>query len=129
MTRGANLLSICSQSVVLDLLAEAMAGKLDGSKGFLIDGYPREVAQGQEFEKTIKPCSKILYFELSDEVMTQRLLNRGKTSGRVDDNEETIKKRLNTFHQHSKPVVEAYKDKTVIVRAIEALNRLTYSFS
>jgi len=103
------------QSVVLDLLAEAMASKLSGSKGFLIDGYPREVAQGQEFEKMIAPCRKILYFELSDEVMTQRLLNRGKTSGRVDDNEETIKKRLNTFHQHSKPVIEAYKEKAVIV--------------
>ena len=44
------------------------------------------------------------------------MLNRGKTSGRVDDNEETIKKRLNTFHQHSKPVIEHYKEKTVIVR-------------
>ncbi len=89
--------------------------KLEGSKGFLIDGYPREVAQGEQFEKDICPCSKILYFELSDKTMTERLINRGKTSGRVDDNEETIKKRLNTFHQHSKPVVEAYKDKCVIV--------------
>merc|ERR1711902_13095 len=43
--------------VVLDLLAEAMLSKLAGSKGFLIDGYPREVAQGQEFEKEILPCT------------------------------------------------------------------------
>ncbi len=48
--------------------------------------------------------------------MTERLLNRGKTSGRVDDNVETIKKRLDTFHQHSKPVIQEYKDKTCIVR-------------
>merc|ERR1711926_66385 len=53
--------------VVLDLLAEAMLAKLDGSKGYLIDGYPREVSQGEEFEKEICPCSKILYFEVSDE--------------------------------------------------------------
>ena len=90
-------------------------GKLSGSKGFLIDGYPREVAQGQEFEKAIAPCTKIIYFEVSDETMTSRLLNRGKTSGRADDNEETIKKRLDTFHQHSKPVVQAYNDKCVQV--------------
>merc|ERR1712158_60059 len=82
--------------VVLDLLSEAMLSKLGGSKGFLIDGYPREVAQGQEFEKEICPCTKILYFEVKDETMTERLLNRGKTSGRVDDNVETIKKRRST---------------------------------
>merc|ERR1712044_7520 len=58
--------------VVLDLLAEAMLSKLSGSKGFLIDGYPREVAQGQEFEKEIAPCSQILYFDVSDETMTAR---------------------------------------------------------
>merc|ERR1711909_107035 len=45
--------------VVLDLLAEAMLAALSGSKGFLIDGYPREIAQGEEFEKEICPCSKI----------------------------------------------------------------------
>merc|ERR1711993_135086 len=103
--------------VVLDLLAEAMLSKLSGSKGFLIDGYPREVSQGEEFEKEICPCSKILYFEVSDETMTERLLNRGKTSGRVDDNVETIKKRLDTFHKHSKPVIEAYSEKAAIIPA------------
>jgi adenylate kinase family enzyme len=40
--------------------------------------------------------------------MTERLLNRGKSSGRVDDNVETIKKRLATFHEHTTPVVEFY---------------------
>jgi len=103
--------------VVLDLLAEAMIAKLAGSKGYLIDGYPREVAQGQEFEKEILPCSQILYFDVSDETMTARLLNRGKTSGRADDNEETIKKRLDTFHKHSKPVVEAYAAKCKTIPA------------
>ena len=49
---------------MLDLLAEAMLKKVSGSKGFLIDGYPREVAQGQEFEKEIAPCAWILYFEV-----------------------------------------------------------------
>ncbi len=81
----------------------------------MIDGYPREVAQGEEFEKEICPCTKILYFEVSDATMTERLINRGKSSGRVDDNEETIKKRLDTFHKHSKPVIEAYKSKACIV--------------
>lgn len=40
--------------------------------------------------------------------MKKRLLHRGLSSGRVDDNEETIKNRLNTFHEHTKPVIEHY---------------------
>lgn len=75
----------------------------------------KNLLQGQEFEKEIAPCTKIIYFEVSDATMTERLINRGKSSGRVDDNVETIKKRLNTFHQHSKPVIEAYSSKCVIV--------------
>jgi adenylate kinase family enzyme len=46
--------------------------------------------------------------EASDETMKKRLLFRGQSSGRVDDNEETIKQRLATFHQQTKPVVEHY---------------------
>merc|ERR1712080_451347 len=81
-------------ATVLDLLAGAMIKRLGGSKGFLIDGYPREVAQGEEFEKAIAPCKHILYFEVSDDCMTGRLLKRAEASGRADDNVETIKKRL-----------------------------------
>ncbi|XP_050730228.1 adenylate kinase isoenzyme 1-like [Eriocheir sinensis] len=104
--------------VVLDLLAEAMLKRVSTSKGFLIDGYPREQAQGVQFEKSILPCTKVLYFEVPDEVMVERLLNRAKTSGRVDDNEETIKKRLATFHKHSEPVIDYYKDKCSTIVAL-----------
>jgi len=103
--------------VVLDLLAEAMLKEVAKSKGFLIDGYPREIAQGTQFENSILPCTKVLYFQVPDEVMIQRLLKRAETSGRVDDNEETIKKRLATFHKHSEPVVEHYKDKCTTILA------------
>merc|ERR1712242_532962 len=121
--RGKELLAIMEKGdlvplqVVLDLLAEAMIKKLPSSKGFLIDGYPREVSQGQEFEKDIGECAQILYFEVSDETMTKRLLKRAETSGRADDNEETIKKRLVTFHQHSEPVIKHYASKCSVIPA------------
>lgn len=52
--------------------------------------------------------------------MTKRLLGRGQTSGRVDDNEETIKKRLKTFHDVTKPVIDHYskKGKVKLVRRL-----------
>ncbi|KAK7870587.1 hypothetical protein R5R35_009094 [Gryllus longicercus] len=99
-------------TVVLDLLKEAMLANLSSSKGFLIDGYPREEAQGVAFEEQIKPCTVVLYFEVSPATMTQRLLGRALTSGRVDDNEETIKKRLDTFAKHSQPVIQHFSAKT-----------------
>lgn len=49
--------------------------------------------------------------------MIQRLLKRGETSGRIDDNEQTIKQRLNTFHQNNNPILNHFKDK---VERIEA---------
>merc|ERR1719234_1049969 len=94
--------------MVLGILNDEMLKYVETSKGFLIDGYPREVQQGIAFEKAIGPCKGVVYFELSDYVMTQRLINRGKTSGRVDDNVETIRKRLDTFHSATKPVCDYY---------------------
>nr|KAF6482969.1 adenylate kinase 1 [Rousettus aegyptiacus] len=73
---------------VLDMLRDAMVAKVDISKGFLIDGYPREVRQGEEFEQRIGPPTLLLYVDAGPETMTKRLLKRGETSGRVDDNEE-----------------------------------------
>ena len=59
-----------------------------------------------------------MYFECSNEVMVERLLNRAKTSGRVDDNEETIKKRLKTFENQTLPVLEVFNDRVIKVDTI-----------
>jgi len=96
---------------VLKLINDAMIAKSLTSNGYLIDGYPREVEQGKKFESLIAPCRAVLYFEVSDEEMTKRLLSRGLTSGRVDDNEETIKSRLVTFHQATAPVTNYYDER------------------
>ncbi|KAL1123829.1 hypothetical protein AAG570_001600, partial [Ranatra chinensis] len=110
---------LVSSNVVLGLLAETMLRELPTSKGFLIDGYPRELNQGQKFELDIGSCSLVLYFEAKDETLVARLLHRALSSGRQDDNEETIKKRLHTFHSNNDPIIKAYATKTKIVSLIE----------
>ena len=126
---------LVTNELVLDLLASAIQKHQATATGFLIDGYPREVMQHNltptlvnfsnfiflhllnqvnqaiEFEAKVAPASVILYFHCSDKEMTDRLLNRGKTSGRADDNEATIKKRLDTFHAHTQPILDHYKPK------------------
>lgn len=104
---------------VLEMLRDAMIAKADVSKGFLIDGYPREVKQGEEFEKKIAPPTLLLYIDAGKETMVQRLLERGKTSGRADDNEETITKRLETYYKATEPVINFYQHRK-IVRKINA---------
>ena len=54
-------------------------------------------------------CTAVLTFECTVEVMTERLLERGKTSGREDDNLETIRKRLHTFQHQTQPVIDHYQ--------------------
>lgn len=61
--------------------------------------------------KKIAPCNLVLYVEVSDDTMKERLMKRGLSSGRVDDNEETIKKRLETFHAVTQPVIDYYDEK------------------
>uniref|UniRef100_UPI00358E81D6 adenylate kinase isoenzyme 1-like n=1 Tax=Myxine glutinosa TaxID=7769 RepID=UPI00358E81D6 len=104
---------------VLDMLKDAMVAHSDKAKGFLIDGYPREVRQGEEFEKKIGPPTLLLYIDAAEETMIKRLLKRGETSGRSDDNEETIRNRLGTYYSATKPVIGFY-EKRGIVRKINS---------
>lgn len=115
-------------STVLDLIQCNMIAHADHSKGFLIDGYPREVQQGIEFENTIAPCTFVLWIDASQETMVQRLLKRAETSGRADDNEETIRKRLKTFVESTEPVIDYY-EKQNKVRRINSQNSVDVVFA
>ena len=58
----------------------------------------------------------MLWLDVSQETMVKRLLKRGETSGRVDDNEETIRKRLETFVKATEPVIHYYKAQSKVAR-------------
>jgi len=80
---------------------------------FLVDGFPRNWGNYECWQEQM-PSEKVdtrfvLFFDCPEDTMVQRCLSRGKTSGRTDDNEESIRKRLVTFHKESLPVVEHYE--------------------
>ena len=58
----------------------------------------------------------VLWLDVSQETMVQRLLKRGETSGRVDDNEETIRKRLQTFVEATEPVIQHFQSQNKVVQ-------------
>ncbi|CAC5417371.1 adk [Mytilus coruscus] len=113
---------------VLMLLRDNIIARAATSRGFLIDGYPREMEQGVRFEDEVRESDFLLYFDVSDETMTSRLLGRAQTSGRVDDNEETIKKRLKTFRDNNNAVIEYYSKENKVER-ISAENSVDEVFA
>lgn len=72
--------------------------------------------QAIRFEEAVCPSKFTLFFDCPEEVMQERLLNRGKTSGRADDNAESIKKRFKTFVETSMPVVDYFEKEGKLVK-------------
>lgn len=111
---------IVPQEITIELLQQAMHKSIQSGKTtrFLIDGFPRKMDQAITFEEDIAASQLVLFFSCPEEVMLQRLLKRGETSGRSDDQLDSIKKRFQTFKNVSMPVVEYFDsvNKVVMVR-------------
>ncbi|VDM99479.1 unnamed protein product, partial [Onchocerca ochengi] len=103
--------------VVLDLLKEAMSrATINGSRGFLIDGYPREIIQGEQFEHEVRSPDLVIYFEADQKMLYDRCINRQKTRRRLDDSSDIIRKRLKTYETASTSVVDYYAQKGKLIK-------------
>jgi adenylate kinase len=85
----------------------------DALAGFILDGFPRNLAQAHALDATLavigRSLDAVLFFDLSDELATERLLGRSQDEGRPDDAPEVIARRLALYHEHTEPVVEHYR--------------------
>ena len=106
--------------VTVALLENAMRDTLSAAqtnKGrFLIDGFPRKMDQAVKFEEVVCPAKMVLFYECPEAEMERRLLKRGETSGRADDNAESIRKRFRTFVETSMPVVEYFEKQGKVLK-------------
>ena len=100
-------------SLMDDILAH-VSDSLCPCDGVIFDGFPRTIPQAENLEALLQKrntqVSVMIDLEGPDELLVERLLNRGKTSGRDDDNEETIKKRLEVYYRQTAPLIEWYKN-------------------
>ena len=100
--------------VTTDMLTEEVKKPTD-SAGFIFDGYPRTAAQTQALETVVKDVLNdeidlCLALVVEDEILVERLLKRGETSGRTDDsNEEIIRTRIKEYYAKTAEVAELYK--------------------
>jgi len=109
---------IVPMEVTVALIENAIRDELNKKAGkrFLIDGFPRQMDQGLKFEEDVCPSKMVLFFDTTEEVMLKRLLKRAETSGREDDNMESIRKRFRTFVETSMPVVDYYEKQGKVVK-------------
>ncbi|KYG50480.1 hypothetical protein M433DRAFT_57118 [Acidomyces richmondensis BFW] len=109
---------IVPMEVTIRLLENAMKDTIasGGKRSFLIDGFPRKMDQALAFEKQVVKSRFTLFFECPEETLRERLMERGRTSGRSDDNAESIAKRFRVFVETSMPVVEMFEREGRVVR-------------
>ena len=99
--------------LMIDILASVFDSFKD-SKGVIFDGFPRTIAQAEALKKMLaergQDASVMVDLDVPEEELMVRLIKRGKDSGRADDNEETIKKRLHVYHSQTAPLIDWYKN-------------------
>jgi adenylate kinase len=91
----------------------------DAAQGFLLDGYPRTVAQVEELDGMINftghQLDAVLCLVVDKDEVVKRLLQRAQTEGRADDTEDVIRRRQEVYLEQTAPLVEVYKERGVLV--------------
>jgi adenylate kinase len=98
--------------VTIALIRERLA-RPEADGGFVLDGFPRNLAQAEALDQMLgeigRSLDAILFFDLPDDVARQRLLGRAAEENRPDDTPEVIAERLRTYHEQTEPIVEHYR--------------------
>lgn len=100
-----------------DLMVSILASVYDSfgreHKGVIFDGFPRTIPQAEALKQMLEErgdkVAAMIELDVPEEELMKRLILRGQQSGRADDNEETIKKRLVVYHSQTQPLIEWYK--------------------
>ena len=105
---------LVSDEIVAQIIEKKLSENMD-SAGFLFDGYPRTVRQAEILDEMMEKfgmsLSGVLSLEVPEELLIERMLERGKVSGRTDDNLESIKHRFEEYYEKTHPVTDFYLEK------------------
>ncbi len=99
-------------AITIPLIRERL-GEADAARGFILDGYPRNEPQATALDEMLAAIGRrldaVLFFDLPDELATERMLARAAEENRPDDTPEVIARRLATYHAETEPIVEHYR--------------------
>lgn len=98
--------------LMIEILDDVLDKQASGKKGVVFDGFPRTVPQAEALKKLLEKRGTDLHavigLEVPEEELVQRMLARGKETGRADDNIDTIKNRLDVYHKQTLPLKDYY---------------------
>ncbi len=104
-------------SLIVDMMEKFISTLVD-TEGIIFDGFPRTIPQAEAMETMLAhhgwKVDIVLNLQVPEEMLIERLLNRGKVSGRSDDNIETIRKRLEVYANETAPLVDFFTRKNVL---------------
>jgi adenylate kinase len=103
---------LVGDDVVVELVEDAL-GKPEYANGYVLDGFPRTVAQAEALDQILagrgQKVDAFITLDVADEILIDRILNRGE--GRADDTEDKIRIRLDVYKNETAPVMNYYRDK------------------
>ena len=109
MARG----ELVSDEILLGMLEDRFS-RQDVAKGFILDGYPRNLAQAAALDALLErigqPMDAAVQLEVDNELLIDRLAGRAQAEGRADDNPESVRKRLQVYDEQTAPVIGYYRD-------------------
>jgi adenylate kinase len=97
--------------VTIAMIEDRLA-RPDAQNGFVLDGFPRNLAQAEALDAMLeeidRPLSAVVLLELTDDIARERLAKRAAIEGRADDQPDAIERRLRDYHEQTEPVVDHY---------------------
>ena len=104
---------------VTNLMVRNRIDEPDAAPGFLLDGYPRTLAQVEELDGMIKftghELDAVVVLTVDGEELVQRLLQRAETDGRTDDTEDVIRRRQEVYAEQTEPLIGVYRDRGLLI--------------
>jgi adenylate kinase len=108
MARG----ELVSDAILLGMLEDRFS-RADTAGGFILDGYPRNLAQAAALDQLLariaRPMDYAVQLEVPAELLVERIAGRAKAEGRADDNPESVRKRLQVYADQTAPVIDFYR--------------------
>ena len=115
---------LVSDDLVVAIVDERLAAN-DARCGYLLDGFPRNVAQAEALDDAVVDAiGTVILLDVDTEELVGRLLKRAEEEGRADDNEETIRRRLEVYLEETAPLVDHYGDEVVRIDGVGSIEEV-----
>jgi methionyl aminopeptidase len=105
-------------ALMIELIRDRL-GEEDAQNGFVVDGFPRTMAQAEALDAMLREIGRdldlVFELQIDDETAVARMLKRAEEEGRIDDTPEVIRRRLQTYHAETAPLVEHYRVRGLVV--------------